>query len=227
MDTGRTAGPTRGAAAGVVLARRAGEHLCESSSSSHALSSSRLPVERRIGPRHSCSWRESVIHNPRPMKILSICQPWAYLITQRSKDIENRSWRTRYRGPFLVHASRTVDREGCLDHGLDPSKLQTGGVVGIAEIVDCVQEHRSRWFVGPYGFVLKKRRPLPFVNWTGALGLRDAPTQLLHRIKDDRGKMQCIYVDPPYGIKFNSNWGRRQVNNPADAELALGGVPRS
>ena len=21
-----------------------------------------------------------------------------------------------------------------------------------------------------------------------------------------RGKVQCIYFDPPYGIKFNSNW---------------------
>ena len=21
-----------------------------------------------------------------------------------------------------------------------------------------------------------------------------------------RGKVQCIYLDPPYGIKFNSNW---------------------
>ena len=115
---------------------------------------------------------------------MSIRQPWAYLITQGSKDIhENRSRRTRYRGPFLVHASLKVDKKGCLAHRLDPSKLQTGGVVGIAEIVDCVQEHPSKWFVGPYGFVLKNRRPLPFVKWRGALGLLDAPTQLLRRIK--------------------------------------------
>ena len=117
------------------------------------------------------------------MKILSIRQPWAYLITQGSKNIENRSWRTNYRGPFLVHASRKVDRRGCQDHGLDPSKLQTGGVVGIAEIVDCVQEHQSQWFIGPYGFVLKKRRRLPFVEWRGALGFRDAPPQLLRQIR--------------------------------------------
>ena len=28
-----------------------------------------------------------------------------------------------------------------------------------------------------------------------------------------RGKVQCIYIDPPYGIKFNSNfqWSRRVV----------------
>jgi hypothetical protein len=81
-----------------------------------------------------------------------------------------------------VHASLRVEKKACLDHELDPSKLQTGGVVGIAEITDCVQKHRSKWFVGPYGFILKNRRSLPFVKWTGALGLRNAPTRLLARI---------------------------------------------
>jgi len=117
------------------------------------------------------------------VKILSIRQPWAYLITQGSKDIENRSWSTKYRGPFLVHASLTVDREGCLKHRWDPAKRESGGVVGIADIVDCVTEHPSKWFEGPYGFVLKNRRALPFVKWRGGLGLRDAPKRLLNRIE--------------------------------------------
>jgi hypothetical protein len=116
------------------------------------------------------------------MKILSIRQPWAYLITRGSKNIENRSWPTNYRGPVLIHASLKIDKQHCIDHGLDPTKLETGGVVGIAEIVDCVTTHRSRWFEGPYGFVLKNRRSLPFVRWMGALGLRDAPKWLLDRI---------------------------------------------
>ena len=34
------------------------------------------------------------------MKILSICQPWAYLISSGSKNIENRTWPTKYRGRF-------------------------------------------------------------------------------------------------------------------------------
>src|SRR5215469_18557457 len=80
----------------------------------------------------------------RAMKILSIRQPWAYLITRGSKNIENRSWPTNYRGPVLIHASLKIDKQPCVDHGLDPTKLETGGVVGIAEIVDCVTTHRSR-----------------------------------------------------------------------------------
>ena len=33
------------------------------------------------------------------MKILSVRQPWAWLIVAGHKDIENRKWRTSYRGP--------------------------------------------------------------------------------------------------------------------------------
>ena len=64
------------------------------------------------------------------MKALSIRQPWAWLIVrpdltdpiQRAaafaageiKDIENRTWATKHRGPFLVHAGQTFDMEGYL-----------------------------------------------------------------------------------------------------------------
>ncbi len=116
------------------------------------------------------------------MRILSIRQPWAFLITRGSKNIENRSWSTTYRGPFLVHASLNVNRQACYDHGLIPTELQTGGVVGIVEIVDCVTRHRGRWFEGPFGFVLRNPRTIPFVEWKGALGLREAPRRLLARI---------------------------------------------
>jgi hypothetical protein len=88
---------------------------------------------------------------------------------------------TKHREPKLAHQLPRVGSHPCFpedrqaNHGLDPTKLETGGVVGIAKIVDCVTTHRSRWFEGPYGFVL--RRGLPFVRWTGALGLRDAPAR--------------------------------------------------
>jgi len=43
------------------------------------------------------------------MKILSIRQPWAALIVSGAKDVENRTWPTRYRGPLLVHAAKRSD----------------------------------------------------------------------------------------------------------------------
>jgi hypothetical protein len=42
------------------------------------------------------------------MKVIVIRQPWAWLIVHGFKDIENRSWRTRYRGMLLIQASATL-----------------------------------------------------------------------------------------------------------------------
>ncbi|RZJ91586.1 MAG: ASCH domain-containing protein, partial [Chryseobacterium sp.] len=39
------------------------------------------------------------------MKSLSIKQPWASLIASGIKDIENRTWATKYRGRIYIHAS--------------------------------------------------------------------------------------------------------------------------
>ena len=118
------------------------------------------------------------------MKIISIRQPWASLIVSGAKDVENRTWSTRYRGPILIHASRTVDKisndefQARFEMPL-PAALLRGGVIGTAEIVDCVGDHPSRWYaVGHYAFVLANPRPVPFIRWKEALSLRDAPGEV-------------------------------------------------
>ena len=45
------------------------------------------------------------------MKALTIKQPWAYLIIHGGKDIENRTWRTKYRGRILIHAAKADDKK--------------------------------------------------------------------------------------------------------------------
>lgn len=42
------------------------------------------------------------------MKVLSLLQPWASLIALGEKQIETRSWQTDYRGPLLIHASKSL-----------------------------------------------------------------------------------------------------------------------
>lgn len=123
------------------------------------------------------------------MKILSIRQPWASLIVEGLKDIENRDWHTAYRGPVLIHAALKWDEEDVeaikrrLDVGLDwPLSMPTGGVIGIADMIDCVEWHDSKWFVGPYGFVLRNVRRLPFTPVRGHLGLRRPTDDLLQRL---------------------------------------------
>ena len=43
------------------------------------------------------------------MKVLSVRQPWAWLIVAGYKDIENRTWSTPYRGELAIHASSSFD----------------------------------------------------------------------------------------------------------------------
>lgn len=109
------------------------------------------------------------------MKALSIRQPWAWLIVNGYKDIENRNWRTNFRGRILVHAAKKIDRisyEDLLpDYPLPPiDKIERGGIVGSVEIIDCVENSDSKWFYGEFGFVLKDPELCAFMPMKGRLG---------------------------------------------------------
>jgi hypothetical protein len=42
------------------------------------------------------------------MKVLSVKNPWAFLIIHCGKDIENRMRKTNYRGRIAIHASKKI-----------------------------------------------------------------------------------------------------------------------
>lgn len=48
------------------------------------------------------------------MKAITIRQPWASLIALGEKKIETRSWQTKYRGPILIHAGKSVDKKAMI-----------------------------------------------------------------------------------------------------------------
>lgn len=132
------------------------------------------------------------------LKALSIRQPWAWLIANGFKDVENRTRPTSFRGQFLIHAaSRCTTKEwetawlfvahrsmtlGCTsaDKAIatfdrevsDPENVECGGIIGIAEIADCIQRDQadSHWFTGPWGWSICNARPLPFTPCKGRLG---------------------------------------------------------
>lgn len=94
------------------------------------------------------------------MKTLSIKQPWASLIAHGIKDIENRSWRTHYRGKIYIHASGTPSKEpykvftdvqfeqieeSNFDLKVFESYKETSRIIGEVDIVDCVINHPSIW----------------------------------------------------------------------------------
>ena len=95
------------------------------------------------------------------MKALSIRQPWAWLIANGYKDIENRTWNTKFRGRLYIHTGQRIDpndfqrqREYVKQSGIVIPELVTGAVIGEVDIVDCVAQSGSPWFDGPYGLVL-------------------------------------------------------------------------
>lgn len=120
------------------------------------------------------------------MKALSIRQPWAWLIVNGFKDLENRDWCPFEMGKILVHASKGCTRreyaaavafaQPLLPVGvvIPPLKdLPRGGICGSVEIVDCVIRFDSPWFVGKYAAVLRNAKPMKFRPMAGKLGFFD------------------------------------------------------
>lgn len=91
------------------------------------------------------------------MKAISLWQPWASAVALGSKRIETRPWRTKYRGPILIHAAQRKNKSelicyGCYwnwqgalwpfikdDRRRQPlyKNLPFGALVAVAELVDC------------------------------------------------------------------------------------------
>ena len=128
------------------------------------------------------------------MKALSIRQPWAWLIVHGGKNIENRTWRTKFRGPVLIHAGKKIDLRAYSElkaQGvkLPPlEKLQTGGIIGKVEIVDCVDDSASPWFRGPFGFVLANPKPVKFTPCLGKLYFFEFD----HTFRPSGNSLQCL-----------------------------------
>ena len=113
------------------------------------------------------------------MKALSIRQPWAWLIVNGYKDIENRTWSTDFRGRVYVHAGRKIksgdfpeQRDYIKQSGIFlPEEPPLGAIVGEVTITDCVDTSSSPWFCGPYGFLLSApvayKDPIPYRGQLG------------------------------------------------------------
>ncbi len=101
------------------------------------------------------------------MKTITVKQPWASLIVEGLKDIENRTWSTKFRGRVLIHAGlenilkkikygesiqfltndQIKDATKTSERNLSifGSILPVGAIIGSVEIVDCVINHPSIW----------------------------------------------------------------------------------
>lgn len=124
------------------------------------------------------------------MKALTVRQPWANLIISGTKDVENRTWKTNYRGSIYIHAAQQTG------HGKEPivrflypywkhipqeNKRELidelyfkAAIIGEIELVDCVQNHPSVWADnGVWNWVLANpiKYDFPILNVKGGLSL--------------------------------------------------------
>jgi len=114
-------------------------------------------------------------------KCLSVRQPWAWLIVNGWKNVENRTWHTEYRGPILIHAGKTFDRGGYdwvkrnasfVDNLPGLSDFEIGCIVGCVRLCAMVSTYPSVWFEGPCGWLLDMPQAyLVPVPYSGKLGL--------------------------------------------------------
>lgn len=90
------------------------------------------------------------------MKAITLHQPWAWLMLQKLKQIETRSWFTRYRGPLAIHAGLKHDVDGKILHlqlnnvrgrgAIAPpwEQLTFGAVIATCQLVDCLPTNKLR-----------------------------------------------------------------------------------
>ncbi len=132
-------------------------------------------------------------------KALSIIQPWASAITYAGKDVENRTWRTNYRGPIAIHASAKCFEELLeekvkyekgkpkkflrdliyrgqkkYDHLFERDETPQSCIVAIATLSHCSEKRKSVWHMPDcWGWRIEGVVPIKPVPMKGALGVWD------------------------------------------------------
>lgn len=124
------------------------------------------------------------------MRALTIWQPWAWLIAEGHKRIENRTWPVPsylIGERVAIHAGATYSDIGSdtwswlRQRGIEvPPRMALSykAVVATVRIVDCVTESDDPLFAGTFGFVMDERRkltaPVPCRGHQGFWTLPDA-----------------------------------------------------
>lgn len=132
------------------------------------------------------------------MVAVTICQPYADMICNRTKLLENRRWPIRHRGELVIHAGKSESFFNPVDPEhrelFDPARL--GVIVGVVQVVDCFDLRiekdlatcrylDSKNTEGPYCWFLKLIAKLPRpIQCRGNRGLWPVPTTFENGIRD-------------------------------------------
>lgn len=72
------------------------------------------------------------------MKVITIKQPWASLITKKLKEYEFRTWKTNYRGEILIHAGKEIDKTAMKRFEYLNLEYPRGCIIAKATITNCL-----------------------------------------------------------------------------------------
>lgn len=128
---------------------------------------------------------------------ITLKQPWSQAVIFGGKNIENRTWSTKFRGSVAIHAGLAYDDYfTCFTHERDIRRrfllgkrnMPKGHIIGVVDIVDCVTESSSKWFEGPYGFVLANPRSIEPIPFRGKLSIYNLPPDVIKAINNQLKK---------------------------------------
>lgn len=73
------------------------------------------------------------------MKVITLKQPWATLVSEGIKEYEFRSWKTNYRGKVLIHAGAGIDKKEMENFKDLNLKYPSKRIIAEVEIEDCLE----------------------------------------------------------------------------------------
>lgn len=118
------------------------------------------------------------------MYALSVANPWAWGIIHGAKRIENRTWRTRFRGTILIHASKSLARLKDDYPGVAPPSAEFiyGALIGTVKITDVVpfaEVSDDPFAIGPWCWLLSEPQAFDPIPWKGQTMLFHVPEDVL------------------------------------------------
>ena len=124
------------------------------------------------------------------IRCLAVRQPWAWALMTGVKNIENRTWKTDYRGPIVIQASASKTEVNQLGKAgkLPPRDFVYGALLGIVDLVDVVPMSEdleaNPWAWGPYCWKVANPRIFPEpIPAKGKLTLYAIQEELAERVR--------------------------------------------
>ena len=139
------------------------------------------------------------------MKVLSVREPFATLITNGIKKIETRSWKTNYRGELFIHASgKTLAKEFLANdfviNLIKDMDMNYGNIICKCNLVDCIymddefienikknqiEYNCGEYKVGRYAWIIDDIKPIYPIPTKGKLNIwkYDGEHEVIDRAK--------------------------------------------